>query len=106
MRVADIQRTRSRKCRFGSLNAGEKLIVGQEMPNCFRAFAGDSQNAKQSQTALKLKDQIVAWCEFMGHSLVRRILRDRDFHRKGQWPVVVATDYCKYKTGESKIAQT
>ena len=82
MRLADIQRPRFGKGRFGSFNVRKKLFVGKQMLNCLRSFAIDGKNTKQTQPTLKLENKIVAWGKLMWH-VANGMLRNERFNRKG-----------------------
>src|SRR6266566_9554204 len=58
------------------------------MPNCFCALAFNGQDAKQTQPAFKLKNQIVAWHKLMWHHSSNWILRNDDRNRKGREELV------------------
>lgn len=52
--------------RFGSFHRRKKFFVSHQMPDCFRAASVDSEDAKQTETAFQLKQQVIA-----GHKRLR-----------------------------------
>src|SRR5882672_1026378 len=80
MRLTDIQQSWLVKGRFRSFNTGKKLLVSEQMPNCFSSFTLDRQNTEQAQPALELKNKIVTWSKLMWH-VARRMLRKESLNR-------------------------